>query len=268
MLTEVRKRSWSARRSVGSGATATRRSPCSPTAAPARASARRAARSSSAASTAARRRSTAAATSTPSGITLNDAGDPHGTFLPTRRRPRPLHRARDARWSTTASATTSSSRSTTRRSRIGKLKPRGDAKPSSATSSRSPAKRREPRRPRPAGPLRPASRADRRTTSARPDILSLEEIQDNDGAASAAPTAADVTFNTPAGGDQGGRRPDLRLTARSTRTPTQDGGEPNGNIRVAFLFRTDRATCSSSTGRVGRRPSATERRRDPAAARS
>jgi predicted extracellular nuclease len=71
-----------------------------------------------------------------------------------------------------------------------------------------------------------------------PDILSLEEIQDNDGAASPPPTQADVTH---------ARLLDAIVAAGGPRyayreidpEPNQDGGEPNGNIRVSFLFRTD-----------------------------
>jgi predicted extracellular nuclease len=72
-----------------------------------------------------------------------------------------------------------------------------------------------------------------------PDLIAIEEIQDNDGAASPAPTDASVTW-------------DLLITAiEAAGGPTyayrqidpvsnQDGGEPNGNIRQGFLFRTDR----------------------------
>jgi len=72
-----------------------------------------------------------------------------------------------------------------------------------------------------------------------PDILSLEEVQDNDGAASPAPTAADATFARliEAIVRAGGPRYDFRQVDPA---PNADGGEPNGNIRVAFLFRTDR----------------------------
>ncbi len=71
-----------------------------------------------------------------------------------------------------------------------------------------------------------------------PDILSLEEIQDNDGAASAAPTAANVTFTRLLAAIKaaGGPTYDYREIDPES---NQDGGEPNGNIRVAFLFRTD-----------------------------
>ncbi len=82
------------------------------------------------------------------------------------------------------------------------------------------------------------------TTNLRsPDILSLEEVQDNDGAASAAPTNADVTYARliEAIRRAGGPTYDFR---QIDPTPNSDGGQPNGNIRVAFLFRTDRRDLS------------------------
>ena len=72
-----------------------------------------------------------------------------------------------------------------------------------------------------------------------PDIVSLEEIQDNDGAVDDGVVAANVTLDklvaaiTAAGGP---------TYAYREIDPVNDtnGGEPGGNIRVAFLFRTDR----------------------------
>jgi predicted extracellular nuclease len=72
-----------------------------------------------------------------------------------------------------------------------------------------------------------------------PDVLAIEEIQDNDGGANTAVTDASVTWNM------------LISAIRSLGGPTyqyrqidplddQDGGVPGGNIRVGFLFRTDR----------------------------
>jgi predicted extracellular nuclease len=72
-----------------------------------------------------------------------------------------------------------------------------------------------------------------------PDIVAVEEMQDNNGATNDAVTDADVTFAT------------LIAAIRAAGGPTyafrqinpvddQDGGEPGGNIRVGFLFRTDR----------------------------
>lgn len=72
-----------------------------------------------------------------------------------------------------------------------------------------------------------------------PDIVALEEIQDNDGAANNGVVSASATL------DQ------LAAAVKTAGGPTyshrsidpvngQDGGEPGGNIRVAFLYRTDR----------------------------
>lgn len=76
-----------------------------------------------------------------------------------------------------------------------------------------------------------------------PDILSLEEVQDNDGAASPAPTNADMTYARLIEAIERGGGPtyDFRQIDPA---PNADGGEPNGNIRVAFLFRTDRRDLS------------------------
>ena len=72
-----------------------------------------------------------------------------------------------------------------------------------------------------------------------PDILAVEEIQDNDGAVSPAPTNAEATYRrfieTIAA--QGGPTYEFRQIDPES---NEDGGEPNGNIRVGFLYRTDR----------------------------
>ena len=72
-----------------------------------------------------------------------------------------------------------------------------------------------------------------------PDLLALEEIQDNNGAASDGAVDASATLNqlvaaiTAAGGPS--------YSYRSVNpVDGQDGGEPGGNIRVVFLYRTDR----------------------------
>ena len=71
-----------------------------------------------------------------------------------------------------------------------------------------------------------------------PDILAVEEIQDNDGAASPGPTNAEVTYarfiSTIAAA--GGPTYEYRQIDPGVGT---DGGEVPGNIRVGFLYRTD-----------------------------
>ncbi|OLB76774.1 MAG: nuclease [Actinobacteria bacterium 13_2_20CM_2_71_6] len=72
-----------------------------------------------------------------------------------------------------------------------------------------------------------------------PDIVSLEEIQDNSGAADDGTVAANLTLDklvaaiTAAGG------PAYQYREIDPINDTT-GGQPGGNIRVAFLFRTDR----------------------------
>lgn len=97
-----------------------------------------------------------------------------------------------------------------------------------------------------------------------PDLIALEEVQDNDGAANTAVVAADTTLAklvaaiTAAGGPAYAWR-------QINPTDDADGGEPGGNIRVAFLFRTDRglaftdrpggtATAATTVVNVGGQP--------------
>ena len=75
-----------------------------------------------------------------------------------------------------------------------------------------------------------------------PDIVALEEVQDNDGPTNnTGPTAndANLTYQTLIEAIQrvGGPRYDYRQIDPQE---DQDGGEPGGNIRVGFLFRADR----------------------------
>lgn len=72
-----------------------------------------------------------------------------------------------------------------------------------------------------------------------PDLIALEEVQDNDGPANSSTTAADQTLGkltaaiTAAGGPAYAHR-------QINPTDDADGGEPGGNIRNVFLYRTDR----------------------------
>jgi predicted extracellular nuclease/methionine-rich copper-binding protein CopC len=72
-----------------------------------------------------------------------------------------------------------------------------------------------------------------------PDVIALEEIQDNNGATNDAVTDADLTLNKlrDAIATAGGPTYDWR---QINPVDDQDGGEPGGNIRVGFMFRTDR----------------------------
>ena len=72
-----------------------------------------------------------------------------------------------------------------------------------------------------------------------PDIIAVEEIQDNNGPTNDSVVDADITFDTLISAIQtaGGPTYDFR---QINPVDDQDGGEPGGNIRVGFLFRTDR----------------------------
>jgi uncharacterized protein len=72
-----------------------------------------------------------------------------------------------------------------------------------------------------------------------PDLIAIEEIQDSDGATNSAVTSATATWNQLIAAivAEGGPTYQFR---QIDPVDDQDGGEPGGNIRVGFLFRTDR----------------------------
>jgi predicted extracellular nuclease len=72
-----------------------------------------------------------------------------------------------------------------------------------------------------------------------PDIVAVEEIQDNDGAANSMVTDAGMTWTKliAAITDAGGPAYQYR---QIDPVDDEDGGQPGGNIRQGFLFRTDR----------------------------
>jgi predicted extracellular nuclease len=72
-----------------------------------------------------------------------------------------------------------------------------------------------------------------------PDLIAIEEIQDNNGATNDATTDASVTWNALIAAIQAAGGP-LYEFRQIDPVDDQDGGEPGGNIRVGFLFRTDR----------------------------
>ena len=82
----------------------------------------------------------------------------------------------------------------------------------------------------------------------RPDLVAVEEVQDDNGPAPGGGAGATATFAAltaaiaAAGGPEYGFR-------QIDPEPGMDGGEPGGNIRVGFLFRTDRGL--AFTGRPG-----------------
>jgi uncharacterized protein len=72
-----------------------------------------------------------------------------------------------------------------------------------------------------------------------PDLINIEEIQDNDGAAAPAPSDASVTWRLLIEAIRAAGGPVYEYRQIDP-LPGSDGGEPDGNIRVGFLFRTDR----------------------------
>lgn len=76
------------------------------------------------------------------------------------------------------------------------------------------------------------------TNLGSPDLLALEEIQDNNGAADDGTVAADQTYARLIAAIQAAGGPTYTFRQIDP-VDNQDGGEPGGNIRVGFLFRTD-----------------------------
>jgi uncharacterized protein len=72
-----------------------------------------------------------------------------------------------------------------------------------------------------------------------PDLLAIEEIQDNDGATNSSVTDASVTWGLLIQAIRAAGGPAYQYRQIDP-VDDQDGGEPGGNIRVGFLFRTDR----------------------------
>jgi hypothetical protein len=76
-----------------------------------------------------------------------------------------------------------------------------------------------------------------------PDIVAVEEIQDNDGetGGTASPVVdASVTWNTLIAAIQAAGGPTYQYRQIDPADGDHDGGAPGGNIRQGFLFRTDR----------------------------
>lgn len=72
-----------------------------------------------------------------------------------------------------------------------------------------------------------------------PDILSVEEVQDNNGPTNDSVVDATTTWNMLIAAIQSAGGPTYQFRQINP-VDDQDGGEPGGNIRVGFLFRTDR----------------------------
>ena len=74
---------------------------------------------------------------------------------------------------------------------------------------------------------------------AAPDILAIEEIQDNTGGTNDGTTAADLSWGSLIAAIQAAGGPVYEYRQIDP-VDNADGGQPGGNIRVGFLFRTDR----------------------------
>jgi predicted extracellular nuclease len=72
-----------------------------------------------------------------------------------------------------------------------------------------------------------------------PDLIAIEEIQDSDGPTNSTVTDATATWNALIAAIAAEGGPSYQFTQINP-VDDQDGGEPGGNIRVGFLFRTDR----------------------------
>jgi hypothetical protein len=92
-----------------------------------------------------------------------------------------------------------------------------------------------------------------------PDLVAGEEVQDNNGATNDGTVDADQTLNKLVAAIQAAGGPTYEFRYINP-VNNQDGGEPGGNIRQVFLFRTDRGlsfvdrpggTSTSSTGVTG-----------------
>jgi hypothetical protein len=96
------------------------------------------------------------------------------------------------------------------------------------------------------------------TNLAKPDIVALEEVQDNDGATDDGVVAADQTLTKLVNAivAAGGPHYDWR---EIDPVNDQDGGEPGGNIRVAFLYNPARVTfVDSGAASVNRTTTSTQ----------
>src|SRR2546427_1969938 len=100
-----------------------------------------------------------------------------------------------------------------------------------------------------------------------PDLIAVEEVQDNDGPANTATVDASATIGKLVAGIQAAGGP-AYTWRQIDPVDDQDGGEPGGNIRQIFLFRTDRglafidrpggtSTTATSVGNVGGEPELT-----------
>ncbi len=80
-----------------------------------------------------------------------------------------------------------------------------------------------------------------------PQLVSLQEIQDNNGATNNGVVSADVTLNTLAGALNTASGRNYAWVSVTPQNNT-DGGQPGGNIRQAFMYDTSRVSFSGVVG--------------------
>jgi endonuclease/exonuclease/phosphatase family metal-dependent hydrolase len=80
-----------------------------------------------------------------------------------------------------------------------------------------------------------------------PDIISLEEIQDNNGATNDSVVDADLTYQTLINAIAAAGGPTYEYRQVNP-VDDQDGGQPGGNIRVGFLFNPERVDFVDTPG--------------------
>lgn len=80
-----------------------------------------------------------------------------------------------------------------------------------------------------------------------PDVIGIEEIQDNNGPTPDAVVDASATWNKLIAAIAAAGGPTYRFTDIPP-VDDQDGGEPGGNIRVGYLYNPDRITFISRPG--------------------
>jgi uncharacterized protein len=73
-----------------------------------------------------------------------------------------------------------------------------------------------------------------------PDIIGLQEVQDNSGSDNDGTTSASLTLQTLADAVSAAGGPDYKFIDNTFITDGASGGQPGGNIRTAFLYNPDR----------------------------
>mmetsp|Transcript_9666 Transcript_9666/g.19725 ORF Transcript_9666/g.19725 Transcript_9666/m.19725 type:complete len:944 (-) Transcript_9666:329-3160(-) len=94
-----------------------------------------------------------------------------------------------------------------------------------------------------------------------PDLIFLQEVQDNDGAANTAVTSASITLNMIKEAVIAAGGPSYSAIDNTFIGDDTNGGQPGGNIRVAYLY--DSSRLSLVTGSLGSIVSAQDQQSNP-----